>query len=75
MSIRDQLKFTIVRKEYNSAREGTVLEQSPEAGTKVQPGDTIQVVLSMGSESVSIPSTLVARFHRIYERECEKHAL
>lgn len=61
MSIRDQLKFTIVRKEYNSAREGTVLEQSPEAGTKVQPGDTIQVVLSMGSESVSIPSTLVGK--------------
>lgn len=36
--------------------KGTILSQSPEAGTSAEEGSTIKVVISMGSEELTVPN-------------------
>ncbi len=36
--------------------EGTIMEQTPEAGTKVSPGTTVRLVVSSGQPQVTVPN-------------------
>ncbi len=41
--------------EFNELPEGTVIRQSPEAGTKVKKGDIVTLTISKGIEQVQVP--------------------
>lgn len=41
--------------EFNEAREGTVIRQSPAYGSKVKKGDTVTLTISKGPEQVQVP--------------------
>lgn len=58
---REQLRdFEVAspEKEFSSEEEGTVLRQSPAAGTMVRTGSRVQLVISKGPEKFSIPDGL-----------------
>ncbi len=38
--------------------DGTVISQSPEAGAKARAGDTVTIIISRGSEPVTVPNVL-----------------
>ncbi len=50
------LDAQVVERRHASAPEGTVLEQSPEAGSQVPPGTTVELVVSDGPRPVEVPS-------------------
>lgn len=51
------LTFTVVDNQYNSDYAlGEVVSTNPEAGTAVNKGDTVEVVLSRGTEKVTVPN-------------------
>lgn len=53
---RNSLVFSLERSEYNATvPKDTVISQSPAAGMRVKKGRTVQVVLSNGAKSVTVP--------------------
>lgn len=51
-----EFKLEITYMKYDEKKpKGTILSQEPEAGTSAEPGSTIQVVISMGSEDLTVP--------------------
>lgn len=44
--------------EFSDVREGTVIRQSPAAGSKVKKGDTVTLTISKGVEQVQVPDIL-----------------
>lgn len=53
----DGLKYTTSKKTSNES-SGTVLSESPAAGTTVKKGDTIALVVSSGPQKVSVPNVV-----------------
>ncbi len=49
-----KLEITYMKYDETKAR-GTILSQEPAAGESAEPGSTIQVVISMGSEELTVP--------------------
>jgi len=47
-----------VSEEENPAPAGEVIRQSPSAGSEVEPGTTIEIVVSQGEEQVSVPNVI-----------------
>ena len=47
-----------VEEEESSAPAGEVIRQSPSAGSEVEPGSTISIVVSRGEEQVSVPNVI-----------------
>jgi beta-lactam-binding protein with PASTA domain/predicted Ser/Thr protein kinase len=47
-----------VEEEESSAPAGEVIRQSPSAGSEVEPGSTISIVVSKGEEQVSVPNVI-----------------
>jgi serine/threonine-protein kinase len=47
-----------VSEEESSAPAGEVIRQSPSAGSRVEPGSTVEIVVSRGEEQVSIPNVI-----------------
>ena len=45
-------------KEYNDAPAGTIIKQTPEAGTQIKAGETITVVLSLGPKNFAMPNLI-----------------
>lgn len=43
----------------NGSTEGAVVSQDPEAGTELDPGETVTVTVSLGGEMVEIPNDLL----------------
>lgn len=48
----------VAERRFDAAEEGTVLEQSPEAGEVVGQGDEIELVVSAGSEELEMPDVV-----------------
>jgi serine/threonine-protein kinase len=47
-----------VSEQENEAPQGQVISQSPSAGTSVEPGSTISIVVSTGVEKVTVPNVI-----------------
>jgi eukaryotic-like serine/threonine-protein kinase len=47
-----------VSEEEDSAPAGAVISQSPSAGTEVEPGSTVSIVVSSGEEQPTVPNTI-----------------
>jgi serine/threonine-protein kinase len=47
-----------VTEQEDSAPVGEVISQSPSAGTKVEPGSTVSIVVSKGEEEASVPNVI-----------------
>jgi eukaryotic-like serine/threonine-protein kinase len=47
-----------VEEEENAASAGEVIRQSPSAGSEVEPGSTVSIVVSRGEEQVSVPNVI-----------------
>jgi len=47
-----------VEEEESSAPAGEVIRQSPSAGSEVEPGSTVSIVVSRGEEQVSVPNVI-----------------
>jgi eukaryotic-like serine/threonine-protein kinase len=47
-----------VTEETSSAPDGEVIRQSPSAGTKVDPGSTVAIVVSKGAQKVTVPNVV-----------------
>lgn len=52
------LTYTIEKRHYDDVSLGTVITQSPEAGTLMWPGERVQLVVSIGKEKVIMPKLL-----------------
>jgi eukaryotic-like serine/threonine-protein kinase len=47
-----------VEEEENAAPAGEVIRQSPSAGSEVEPGSTVSIVVSRGVEQASVPNVI-----------------
>ncbi len=47
-----------VEEEENSAPAGEVIRQTPSAGSEVEPGSTVTIVVSRGEQQVSVPNVI-----------------
>ncbi|OJU08224.1 MAG: hypothetical protein BGN88_11095 [Clostridiales bacterium 43-6] len=56
IELRAKYKFEVVDKKFSDQKRGTILEQTPAAGTPIKRGDTIKLVLSMGTNAVGMPN-------------------
>ncbi|MEZ0159612.1 Stk1 family PASTA domain-containing Ser/Thr kinase [Streptomyces griseorubens] len=52
------LKLSFTEKPCENQTKGNICEQDPEAGTKVEKGDTISLVVSTGAPKVAVPSVI-----------------
>ncbi|MGV9529746.1 Stk1 family PASTA domain-containing Ser/Thr kinase [Streptomyces cellulosae] len=52
------LKLSFTEKPCENQTKGNICEQDPEAGTKVEKGDTISLVVSTGAPKVAVPSVV-----------------
>lgn len=53
----EDIKYTVVEEASDSIDEGKVIRTNPEAGTAVQKGSSIELVVSSGVEQISVPDT------------------
>ena len=56
--IRSRGLVVSISERENEAPQGEVLEQSPSAGTKVEPGSTVSIVVSKGVAKVAMPNVI-----------------
>lgn len=54
----DGLRMTQGDSRFSTSPEGTVLEQSPPVGTQVKKGDSITVIVSAGTDQVTMPDVV-----------------
>ena len=52
------LSITVTERRFSATAVGTVLDQTPAAGTKVRAGQTVSVVVSAGSELFGLPNVV-----------------
>lgn len=55
---REGLELAIAEKRFSASPEGTILSQSPSAGSKVDEGSSVRVVVSAGTEEISMPDVV-----------------
>ena len=54
----ERLNVEVAEKRFSAQPIGTVIEQSPAAGTKVSRNDTVKVVISAGTEEFAMPDVI-----------------
>lgn len=70
-ALRDE-GFEVAREEEaNEAEEGVVFEQRPEAGSRVEAGSTVTILVSTGPEQVDVPNVVGLPVDRALERLAE----
>ncbi|WP_018589796.1 Stk1 family PASTA domain-containing Ser/Thr kinase [Terrisporobacter glycolicus] len=52
------LKLTITEKHDSEVEKNHVISQTPPEGTELEKGDTVTIVISLGSEELSVPSLI-----------------
>ena len=55
-NLKGYVKLKVVAQQYDDAARGTVLEQSPAPGTRVEKEAVIEIVISVGPEEIKLPS-------------------
>lgn len=68
------LKYRVLRSEYNEEPADTVIGQYPEAGTQRKEGNTVELVLSLGPERSVVPDIRGLSLHAA-QLELEKNNL
>jgi beta-lactam-binding protein with PASTA domain len=68
------LETTITERRFDDAPEGTVIEQFPEAGTTVQRGEPVGLVVSAGSDTFEMPD-IVGQNVRVARARLESEGL
>jgi serine/threonine-protein kinase len=58
LATNSDLELTFSKKPCENQAKGNVCSQNPEAGTDVQKGDTIELVVSTGAPKVAVPSVV-----------------
>ena len=53
---RARLNFDVESKKYDSTPKGTIISQSPKAGTKLKKNQTVKFVVSLGPRNFSMPN-------------------
>jgi beta-lactam-binding protein with PASTA domain/predicted Ser/Thr protein kinase len=56
--VRAQGLVTSVSEAASSSPTGEVIRQAPSAGTEVEPGSTVSIVVSKGREKIAVPNTI-----------------
>ncbi len=55
---RARLNFDVKSKKYDTSPKGTILSQSPKAGTKIKKNQTVTFVVSLGPRNFSMPNVV-----------------
>ncbi|MBQ2391124.1 MAG: PASTA domain-containing protein [Clostridia bacterium] len=58
IKLRQTYSIVVESKKYDDSKAGTILSQEPAAGTKIQKGDTIKIVISLGTEKFAMPNVM-----------------